>query len=273
MKRLLTLILVPLLLLASIVPCFATSYFSSTWTTYSQNYNTYREFVKGSAEPGEWYLSDDYFYPYENFVSIGELSCVVQYKSVYYTVSDSRNQPSVYLYRLRDANGFEFWLSCHYKGSPPTSFAEEYHTDHLGKIDPPDNVSSRYIRINNAYYYYGSEGNLQSIEFVDPEKCSTSFKIGASALCDYPIDQQSTLLSRLLNPETAYNAVDEFYKCIEHGPAFSVYRFFTPPWMLPIFIWGGVIVLAGAAAATEIVIRRKKRKAVVVDAPIEEKTA
>ena len=266
MKRLLTLMLARMLLSALAVPCFASSYIP---VYYTQSYDTYEEFLKGSAEPGEWYLPDDYFYPYENFTALGELSCVVQYKR-----SNSTEVTSRYKYRLRDANGIEFFLDC-YNHQEPSFFVETHGQGHLGRIDNyPKGV---YVRINGAYYVYNTRGELSSIMFGDPAEGRVSFSISASdqstALCDYPIDQEQTLLARLLNAETAHDAVDELNACIENGPAFTAARFSAPAWVLPPFIGGGVVVLAAAATVTVIIIRRKKRKTVVVDAPTEEETA
>ena len=101
-------------------------------------------------------------------------------------------------------------------------------------------------------------------------------------LCDYPKDGKRTLLSELLDTETAVEAAAKLQRIVdEHGFTkeacdlikAELEKEYTPAWVLPTAICGGVVVLAGAAPATAVIIRRKKRKAAVADTPAEEERA
>ena len=100
-----------------------------------------------------------------------------------------------------------------------------------------------------------------------------------ACLYDYPKYGKRTLLSELLDTETAVEAAAKLQRIVdEHGFTEEACKLikaelekeYTPAWVLPTAIGGGVVVLAGAVTATVVVIRRKKRRAAVADTPAEE---
>ena len=91
-------------------------------------------------------------------------------------------------------------------------------------------------------------------------------------LYNYPKSGKRTLFSDLLNTKTTLKAVKKLESIVdEHGFTqeacdlikAELEKEYTPAWVLPTAICGGVVVLAGVSAAITLIIRKKRRAAVV----------
>jgi hypothetical protein len=258
MKKILFSTLVFLLLVISILPCMGNEFIPSG-PTY-EYYEDYDSFLEDRSIP------DEYFIPWENFSSLGTLRRISYNQWAYHYK---------YFYHFQDANGIELQLFC---DEVPYYVSKGFALDglaldgiaNLGKIDTGEGLYC--LCINDAYYLY-EDGDLERIVFQIVPADLTQYVRYDLCFCiktsikaqEYPSDEKHTLMARLLNPETASDAIDELRARLNGT--------YVEPWVLPTAICGGAVVLAGAATATAVAIRRKKRKVAVADTPAEEETA
>lgn len=246
MRKLVVCILIPLLLLSFIVPAWGTSI--ALPSTRLETLEEYEAFFE------EYYFDDDCFVPYGVLQPLGEFAGFRTNATPtgYYTYLS-------FTYTLKDANGFLFTISVQNHATeqkieaiqmPDWSASHAKNVADILHAETQNYTGTKtYARDKIYYVCYNSELNRIC---WNVGVYSVSIYRGEKSFADYPMDGETTLVSRLLSMDAAVaqTAVEEFVDMIPMWKEKPV-----NPW--PVVI--GVVCAVGIVAAVILIrIRRKK---------------
>ena len=151
----------------------------------------------------EVYLPIENFVPYEKISIFGDFSRstvthMEQTKAISYDVIDENDvtftiSPEAPSYDIHSIEEADLNLLSDMRSLQGTAYA-----------------SKSELRVGNVCYIYGTGNSLIGVRFMfDDVVCEVTCT--GSKLVNYPLDAQSTLMTRLLNPKTAEDAAEDLY--------------------------------------------------------------
>ncbi len=178
-------------------------------------YDDYLYFIETRNVPSEYSQIYDEQYPalpdnfvtYEMIKKLGSFVAYEETEAVYVSYI-------MFTYVVKDTNDCQLLLDMRYqdfKEFPPEEFLDLNLNGDMRTLETRD---SGYYCIGNIVYRYNA-GRLSSISWMHN---GVQFWLSPSRrpeLCDYPLDGEDTIASRLLNSETAAAALEELYSTAE----------------------------------------------------------
>lgn len=255
MRKFVVCVLILLLLLALAAPAWGMSI--ALPYTRLETLEEYEAFFE------KYYFNDDCFVPYSVLQPLGEFAGfgTNATPSGYYTDLS-------FTYALRDANGFLFRIR-----------VQSHSTEQKIKSRPmpawpsssTKNVADKLCAESQTYardgiYYQCDDGELIAISW-NVGVYEVSISKHDKSFTDYPMDGETTLVSRLLSMDSAVAqaAVEEFVDMIPMWKEKPV-----NPWLVVI----GVVCVVGVVAAVIVIrIRRKKFIKELIRSQIQEQGA
>lgn len=214
MKKLMSVLLLLVTLSSLALPCYAndavieitppTHCGPQIFTTVYDTWGKYESFLQENTLP-------ETFVPYERLNLFGEFSQL----RIWHYRQEIPQAFAIMQYTVVDANNVSFYIIVPCSSSYDISTAEEVDWSLFPDMRSTKGTAHEgyaALRLGNLTLIYGEDSLLHTIEFeYNGRSCQITTCEGAPLLAKYPLDAQSTLMARLLNPETAEDAAEDLY--------------------------------------------------------------
>lgn len=233
--------------------CYATSLNLPT----IDNYDEYKEYIKEHKNS----LPEDFVH-YRSFSALGEFtqfSNIGLIKNLFFQTGGTRGPIADYQYTITDKNGYEVQVKAYHDDdislddvvnkAKYSSLSMDSVTDLRHHPSGEDGL----LEINDCYYRY-LDGKLRLIAWRSREVIFT-LTFDMSDFDSSHDDEKTTLVTRLLDPDTAKSATNRL-KWVAY-----------PNWLLPLIIALAAAIIVSAVIITILWLRKKKKNKSVDDAP------
>ena len=238
--------------------CYATSLNLPT----IDNYDEYKEYIKEHKNS----LPEDFVH-YRSFSALGEFT---QFSNIgliknlfedawFFQTGGTRGPIADYQYTITDKNGYEVQVKAYHDDdislddvvnkAKYSSLSMDSVTDLRHHPSGEDGL----LEINDCYYRY-LDGKLRLIAWRSREVIFT-LTFDMSDFDSSHDDEKTTLVTRLLDPDTAKSATNRL-KWVAY-----------PNWLLPLIIALAAAIIVSAVIITILWLRKKKKNKSVDDAP------